>query len=97
MKKKIIILVSIIAFLVLIGGGIAAYYLWYVPAQKKAEKEYRLKLVHYVENYYDLLEERNFTDAQKLLKEYRAFIRKKKKDKQLIFYSCIMENSMGNL
>ena len=49
MKKKIIILVSIIAFLVLIGGGIASYYLWYVPMKNEAEK----KFDHIIENYID--------------------------------------------
>ena len=97
MKKKIIILVSIIAFLLLIGGGIATYYLWYMPAQKKeAEKKFDHIIENYIDEFFALLEQNKFIQAQKLLTKYRSFVCKKKSDKRLLayFYSFIMENSL---
>ena len=97
MKKKIIILVSIIAFLLLIGGGIATYYLWYMPAQKKeAEKKFDHIIENYIDEFFALLEQNKFIQAQELLKDYRSFFGRKKSDKQLHRYYCSynMENSL---
>ena len=94
MKKKIIILVSGFVFLLLVGGGFSVYYLWYIPAQKKAKKELYIKLDYYTDTYYNLLEEGKFINAQELLKEYRNVLHKKKSDKRLLFYFYIMENSL---
>lgn len=96
MKKKIIILTSIFVFLSLVGGGIAAYDLLYVPMKNEAEKKFWQISENYVNKYYDLLEQNKFIEAQKLLTKYRSFVCKKKSDKRLLayFYSFIMENSL---
>ena len=96
MKKKIIILTSIFVFLSLVGGGITAYYFSYLPMKKEAEEKFDRIMANYIDEYFTLLEQNKFIEAQDLLKDYRSFLNIDKSDKQLLayFYSFIMENSL---
>ena len=96
MKKKIIILVSSIVFLLLVGGGITAYYFWYVPMKKEAEEKFDRIMANYIDEFFALLEQNKFIQAQELLKDYRSFLGRKKSDKRLHRYYCSynMENSL---
>ena len=57
MKKKIIILVSLIVFLVLVGGGITAYYFSYLPMKKEAEEKFDRIMANYIDEFFALLEQ----------------------------------------
>ncbi len=96
MKKKIIILVSLIVFLVLVGGGITAYYFWYVPEKIRKEKLLNYEITEYINNYYDLLEQRKFNEANIFLKNFRIFLKERESHTSLLafYYSYSMENAL---
>ena len=96
MKKKIIILTSIFVFLVLVGGGIATYYLWYVPEKIRKEKLLNYEISKYIDNYYDLLEQRKFNEANIFLKNFRIFLKERESHTSLLafYYSYSMENAL---
>ena len=96
MKKKIIILVSSIVFLLLVGGGITAYYFWYVPEKIRKEKLLNYEITEYINNYYDLLEQRKFNEANIFLKNFRIFLKERESHTSLLafYYSYSMENAL---
>ena len=97
MKKKIIILGALIVFLVLVGGGIAAYYFSYLPMKKEAEEKLLdHKISKYIDNYYDLLEQRKYNEANIFLKNFRIFLKERESHTSLLafYYSYSMENAL---
>ena len=97
MKKKIIILTSIFVFLSLVGGGIAAYYFSYLPMKKEAEEKLLdHEISKYIDNYYKLLEQQKFNEANIVLKNFRTFLKERESHTSLLafYYSYIMENSL---
>ena len=96
MKKKIIILVSGFVFLLLAGSGIAAYYLWYIPAQKKAKKSFHTIVENYSKEYEKFVFQQKYHDALKVTEKYRSFLTEKPGAARayLLFNAYFMENTV---